>query len=100
MLEGLVERSIRSGKPPSHRNDWERELAGSPMPRALGYLWKAYNRLRRRVGSGGFGANPIAWGDIDAFTRHAQFRLMPWEIEIIEEIDDLYLKAQNSSQAE
>jgi hypothetical protein len=58
------------------------------------YLWRAFNRIRRRVGSNGFGANPISWPDIDAFCRHSRFHLAPWEIEIIEMLDDLYLTEQ------
>lgn len=65
---------------------------------ALFYLWRTFNRLRRRVGSTGFGANPISWSDIDAFSRHSKFYLAPWEIEIIEELDDLYMTQQAKSQ--
>lgn len=64
------------------------------MPKALAYLFRVYLRIRRRKG-GGFGLTPIEWPDIDAFVRNSQFRLAPWEVEIIEEIDDLYLNANN-----
>lgn len=33
----------------------------------------------------------MTWTDIDAFTRRAGVRLAPWEIRIIERLDDLYL---------
>lgn len=61
------------------------------MPIALTYLWQVYHRLRRRKGSTGFGAAPIEWPDIDAFVRNAKVRLAPWEIEMIEDLDDLFL---------
>lgn len=58
---------------------------------ALEYLWRAFNRLRRRKGGNGFAALPIEWPDIDAFVRNTRFDLAPWEIEIIEDLDDLFL---------
>jgi hypothetical protein len=66
---------------------------------ALFYLWRIFNRLRRRVGSNGFGANPITWPDIDAFCRHSRFYLVPWEIEILEMLDNVFLEQQSKSQA-
>lgn len=69
----------------------EDELYGTPLPMPLAYLWRVYQRLRRRAAAGGFGPGPVSWSDIDAFTRHSCFVLAPWEIEVIEEIDDLYL---------
>lgn len=68
-----------------------------PLPLALGYLWRAYNRLRRRKGSG-FGPGPIEWPDIDAFLRLSGFALAPWEIEVIEEIDDVFLSVVADAQ--
>lgn len=62
-----------------------------PFPRALAYLWRAYLRLRRRAAVGMSGPQPIGWQDIDAFARRAGMRLAPWEIEILEELDDIYL---------
>lgn len=73
---------------------YEAELACPPMPAALGYLWAAFLRLHRRRGSNGFGPNPITWPDIDSFSRHAQMKFAPWEIEIIEDLDDIYRSEQ------
>jgi hypothetical protein len=72
----------------------EEELAAPPLPRALTYLWLAYWRLRRRKGGSGFGPSPIEWPDIDAFVRYSGMRLRPWELEVIEMLDDLYLVEQ------
>jgi hypothetical protein len=47
--------------------------------------------MRRRKGGTGFGPSPIEWPDIDAFVRHARLDLTPWEVEIVEMLDDLYL---------
>lgn len=60
------------------------------MPIELGYLWAAFCRLSARRGSNGFGLNPIGWADIDAFVRLSGTTLMPWEIRVIEQLDDLF----------
>lgn len=61
------------------------------FPAALGYLWRAYIRLRRRKAAGFNGPEPIGWQDIDAFARRSGLRLAPWETEILEVLDDIYL---------
>lgn len=61
------------------------------MPVELSYLWLAFQRLRRRKGSNGYSPLPIEWPDIDAFLRHNNKRLAPWELEIVEMLDDLFL---------
>lgn len=53
-----------------------------------------FRRLGRRRTSNGFGANPITWMDIDAFVRHSQFGLRPWEVELIEDLDDIERREQ------
>ena len=37
---------------------------------------------------------PIEWPDIDAFVRNTRSSLDPFDIEMIEELDDCYLAAQ------
>jgi hypothetical protein len=60
------------------------------MPAALGYLWRAFCRMRGRKG-GGFGPQPLEFGDFEAFQRLARIDFTPWEIELLEELDDLCL---------
>lgn len=67
-----------------------------PFPVALEYLWSAFNRIRRRKGSGTGGPMPIEWPDIDAFCRHSRLMLEPWEVEIIEDLDDMFLSTKDS----
>ncbi len=64
------------------------------LPSAGSHLWSVYSRLRRRKGGTGFGASPIEWPDIHAFMSAAVYPLAPWEIEIIEDLDDAYLAEQ------
>ena len=75
------------------------DLAVPPFPRVLDYLWRAYIRLRRRAAAGFGGPQPIAWQDIDAFIRRAGLKLAPWEIEMIEALDDIYLQPPPPRQA-
>lgn len=77
-----------------NRAGYEAQLATPPFPEALGHVWQAFCRLNRRRGSNGFSINPISWGDIDAYVRHSGLRLMPWEIRLIEELDDLFVAQQ------
>lgn len=85
-LEGLIERT----RDPVRRAKYEAELVVPPFPKALGYLWNAYQRIRRRKG-GGMGPSPIEWPDIAAFIDRTGIDLRPWEIEIIEAVDDQFL---------
>lgn len=71
-----------------------------PMPPALTYLWAAFLRLANRRGSNGFGANPISWTELEAFSRLSGLRLTPWEIETIEMLDNLYRVEQARTGAE
>lgn len=88
VLEGLLARTGR----PEKRTELESRIACPPLPAALSYLWTIYRRMRRRKG-GGFGLSPIEWPDIDACLRHLRITLSPWEIETIEDLDDLFLTA-------
>lgn len=96
MLEGLVKRTRHAGRLAKYKA----ELACPPLPQALSHLWLIFNRLRRRKGGNGFSQLPIGWGDIDAFLRQARIELAPWEIEIIEDLDDLFLADHSKAQLE
>ena len=61
------------------------------MPRHGLRLWNIFLRISGRRGSSGFGILPLAWADIDAFSRLTQTPLEPWEVRILEELDDAYL---------
>jgi hypothetical protein len=40
------------------------------------------------------GVSPVGWPEIDAFVRNSRVTLSPWEIETLEDIDDLYVAEQ------
>ncbi|WP_244448547.1 hypothetical protein [Bosea sp. LC85] len=62
-----------------------------PAPPQLIYLWNAFRRLSDRRGMGLSGSAPLTWPEIDAFSRLSGLHLAPWEIEIVEELDRLFL---------
>jgi hypothetical protein len=90
ILEGLLVRT----KSEERRAEIEAELFGVTMPEALGYLWVAFVRLRRRKGSNGFALSPIEWTDIAAFIQLSGVALAPWEISVIEDLDDIFIESQ------
>lgn len=88
-LEGLLKRAKR----PERVAELEAELAVPPMPAGAVYLWNAFMRLSSRRGSSGWGPLMISWPEIDAFQRLSWVRLAPFEIEIIERLDEAWLGA-------
>jgi hypothetical protein len=51
--------------------------------------------LRRRKAASGFGIPALEWPDIDAFLRHSGVSLSPWEIAVVEAIDDAFISVRN-----
>ena len=97
-LQELLEGKLKRTRSPKRRAALEAQLARPPLPRSVAYLWRIFNRLRRRKGSNGFAMSPIGWPDIDAFVRHSKMPLTPWEIAIIEDLDDLFLKVRKTDE--
>jgi hypothetical protein len=92
-LEGRLERTRSLDR----RDAIEEELRGVPFPPELIYLWDIFNKIRRRKGSSGFGPSPIEGQDIESFERRHRYPLAPWEHEIVEDLDDLYMKVQGEA---
>lgn len=90
ILQGLLDRA----KKPEKIAALEAELTSPAPPLELLYILKAFNRIRRRKSSTGFGAARIEWPDLDAFLRLSKLNLAPWEIEVIEDLDDTYMAVQ------
>ncbi|MEY9466286.1 hypothetical protein ABH973_006699 [Bradyrhizobium ottawaense] len=85
-LEGKLKRT-RSGK---GRAEIKAQLAVPPFPLPLLYLWNSFQRLSGRRTGSGFGINPIAYADIEAFARLNGKCFAPFEIELIEDLDNLF----------
>ena len=43
----------------------------------------------------GFAASLIPWTEIDAFQRVTGFRLSPWEVQIIEKLDAMFVSEKD-----
>ena len=95
-LQGLIARNQNN---PARLKTYQAELAMPDLPDALLYVWSAFCRLSARR-SAGFSANPISFVEIDAFIRRAGVVLAPWEIRLIEDLDDLYRAEQNKPAGE
>lgn len=87
-MEGLIARA----RTDERREKLEGELQLPHLPPSVAHLWEMYFRIRRRKGSNGFGPVPIEWPDIDAFIRVSGTSVRPWEVRIVEAIDDAYLE--------
>lgn len=82
--------------------EWFRELeAIDGKPRALAYkpeigahqmdIWRAFCDLAGARSSNGYGPNPIAWTEIDAWLRVTGARLDAWEVRAIRRMDAAFL---------
>lgn len=87
VLEALLERT----RSPRRRAEIEEELRQPPMPEAASHVWKAFLRLSAHRAGGGFGPGPITWPDLDAYCRMTRTTLAPWEVEMLEDLDSLWL---------
>jgi hypothetical protein len=66
------------------------------MPVALQYLVSVFFRLRERRPR----EHPVTWGDIVGFTTLACFRLFPWEVGVIEKLDQAFMAAVTAREKE
>ncbi|MBT9370272.1 hypothetical protein KLP42_10200 [Rhizobium sp. CSW-27] len=92
-LRAQLEGQLKRTKKPQRRAEIEAELTLPPFPQTLAHIWQAYHRLRARTAAGFSGPRPITWPDIEAFLRQSGMRFSPWEIEILEALDDAFLTA-------
>lgn len=67
------------------------------LPREMRYLWRSFLQLHRARGSNGWGPNPIAWSEIDAFCRLTESTLDPWEVEALCALDEAFMESAASS---
>lgn len=93
-LEGMAKRA----RTPARRAEIEAQLAVPPLPPAITYLWRTFMRLHTRRQSTGMGPARIGWSELSAFQQMTGTRLSPWEIGLLEQLDDVALaEGQNSS---
>lgn len=83
---------MERAKTPAKRAEIEAELAVPPLPRGSEYLWRIFLRLHARRQSMGMGPARLSWGEFADFQRLTGMRLAPWEVAILEQLDDVALK--------
>jgi hypothetical protein len=62
-----------------------------PLPVMAERTWGAFHRLRRRCPVSE-GPSPWTWEALDAFLRLTGIELSPWEIELLEMLDDAWIR--------
>lgn len=93
--ESLQELINRDSTKPARREELLAELRGPPIPASAAYLWQWWWRLHRRRPSGGMGIASITWSEIKAWSELTGTEVLPWEIEIIEAVEDEFMKSVN-----
>lgn len=87
---------MKRARDPKRAAELEAELALPPFPEEMRYLWRAFVRIRNRINGNGMTPARITLQDLDAFNRLSGLHLAPWEVAIIEMLDDLFLSAMAS----
>lgn len=68
------------------------ELTGPKEPEVFAYLWEYYLKLSKRRENNGFGVSSISPQTITAWMDLLKIKLEPWEIELICELDDIFVE--------
>ena len=76
-----------------------RLVGGAHLPIAAQYVWKWYCELSGSR-SCGMGANPLAFGEIEAWMRLTGARPSPIDIRLIKSLDALWLSIQSEKKDE
>lgn len=64
---------------------------GRKCPQSLMYIWEWFMDLHRSRGSNGFGVNPLSWTEIKSWSDLMRKDLEVWEVQVIKNIDGLFL---------
>lgn len=64
------------------------------FPEVMSHVWQIFVKLHKRRPSG-FGPSLITYEQIQAWKNLAEHPLMPWEVEVIEQLDELYMRVTN-----
>lgn len=67
------------------------ELVGPPCPDDLRYIWEWFVELSSSRTSNGFGANPLGWATLEAWSRITCVQLLPYERRALLALDRAYL---------
>ncbi len=70
------------------------ELNGPELPPDLAHVWGWFLELHARRGSNGFGSNPLAWGDLLAWSSLTRPGIRLAELQAILMIDNAWMASQ------
>lgn len=76
------------------------ELRSETRPGALAYLWLWFLELHSHRGAGAMGPAPITWPDLDAWARRTRRDPLPWEIDMLSRLDDVFFLAASPAPKE
>jgi hypothetical protein len=60
-------------------------------PDEMLYLWDRFLEVSKRRTSNGFGLNPVPYADIAAWATMNRVRITPFELEVLDRIEALYV---------
>lgn len=62
------------------------------LPEVFSMLWEDFLMLNSSRTSNGFGVNPLQYSEIKAYYDLIDYRVQPWEIEVLKVFDSTALK--------
>lgn len=75
-----------------------KELETIELPEVFQFCWEWFLHLNNARPSGGFGASPLLYSEMQAFFELKQLSPEPWEIDIIKMFDIIALDIFNQQQ--
>lgn len=67
-------------------------LAGPGCPEALRYVWDWFLELNAGRTGSGFGPNPLAWSEVEAWARLSRLRLTGFERDALRALDAVFVR--------
>jgi len=69
-----------------------------PFPATHADIFQIYYELHAARSNNGFGANPISYSELEAYSRLTRRALGPWEVKMLRRIDSIFLLASSKAQ--
>ena len=76
------------------------QLIPVPFPETLEFIWRDFHELNNDRTSNGYTLNPISYTELDAWSRLTNKAVTAQEIDIIKQLDAVFLNHYQKQQAE
>ncbi len=76
------------------------QLEPVPFPETLEFIWRDFHELNNGRTSNGYTLNPISYTELDAWNRLTNKAVTAQEIDIIKQLDGVFLTHYQKQQAE